>query len=118
MKGLRHANCIAPQPQWMRTLRVGHVIAKPNGPYRIVRKVTRYGNGDLRSVTCVIRRCSWTHRCYTILNYTDLRILGYRRIRVKPRKLKSEFDRKVVAAIDQPCYTPYVLTCCDVEGLS
>lgn len=116
MSKLRHPNCLEPQPRWMLTLKVGHVIAKKNGPYRIVRRIARYGNGDLRSVTCVIRRCSWTHRCYTILNYTDLRIFGYRRIRVKRRTLGSEFDRKVASAIHQRCHEPYVLTCCDVEG--
>ena len=113
---LRHANCLEPQPRWMLTLKVGHVIAKPHGPYRIVRDVSRYGNGDLRSVTLAIRRCSWTHRCYTILNYTDLRIFGYRRVRVKPRTLHGTMDRKIIAAMHQPAFEPFILTCCDVEG--
>lgn len=115
---LRHPNCLEPQPRWMLTIKVGHVIAKPKGPYRIVREVTRYANGDLRSVSLVIRRCSWTHRCYTILNYTDLRIFGYRRVRVKARKLNKEFDWKVAAAIHQRACEPFILTCCDVEGMA
>lgn len=115
---LRHPLCLGPQPRWMLTLKVGHVIARPNGAYRIVRSVCRYGNGDLRSVTLVIKRCSWTHRCYTILNASDLRQLGYRRIRVRPRTLRSDIDRKVAQAIQQPCWEPYVMECCDVDGLS
>jgi hypothetical protein len=113
----RHANCKGPQPPWMMRVRVGDVIRRFDGPFRIVREVTRYHNGELRSVTVVIRRCSWTGRCYTILNATDLRVLGYRPVRVKRRKLLSKMDRKIRRAIDEPC-TQKSLTCCAVEGIS
>lgn len=107
------------QLPWMKHVKVGSVLRGPNGIFRIVREVTRYQDGDLRSVTVTIRSCSWTHRCYTILNYTDLRILGYRLLRVKPRKLTSDFDRKIAVSIHQPAWErPYVLDCCDVKGVS
>jgi hypothetical protein len=50
------------QLPWMNTLQVGDVISN-GGRWRVVREVARYGNGDLRSVTLVIRSCSWTGRC-------------------------------------------------------
>lgn len=108
---------LLPQPRWMRTVRVGDVIQKKDSAPRIVREVTRYQDGRLRSVTVIIRHCSWTHRCYTILNYTDLRIMGYRKLRLKRKRLKTEFDQKVKAALHQPGGRPYILTCCDVEGM-
>lgn len=103
------------QLPWMKSLQIGDVITN-GGRWRVVREVTRYNNGDLRSVTLAIRSCSWTGRCYTILNYTDLRCLGYRKVNVAPRKLRGRLDRKIHAAIHQPCHKPYILTCCDVES--
>jgi hypothetical protein len=108
---------LIPQPRWMRTVQVGDTIQAPYGAPRIVREVTRRQNGRLRSVTVVIRHCSWTHRCYTILNDTDLRILGYRKLQLKRKALTSEFDEKVHASIHQPAKAPYILDCCDVKGL-
>lgn len=102
----------------MHTLKVGHVIARKDGPYRIVRAVTRYWNGELRCVTLTIKHCSWTHRCYTILNSTDLRIMGYRRVPVKARRLHKRIDKQIVAAMHQPAWEPFVLKCCDVEGVA
>ncbi len=118
MTKLRHANCLAPQPTWMLRLKVGHVIARPNGSSRVVREVSRYRNGDLRSVTLAIKRCSWTHRCYTILNANDMKQLGYRRVPVKARRLNKRIDRKILAAIHQPAWTPFILKCCDVEDVA
>ena len=114
----RHPNCLRPQPDWMMRVQVGDVIRRGDGPFRIVREVTRYGNGELRSVTLAIRRCSWTHRCYTVLSYTDLIHRGFTKVPVKPRKLTSLADRAVTAAIHQPAWEPRLLTCCDVEGVS
>ena len=106
------------QLPWMRDLQVGDVLAPAYGQWRIVRAVSRYNDGDLRCVTFVIRRCSWTHRCYTVLSYTDLIHRGFTKVPVKPRKLTSLADRAVTAAIHQPAWEPRLLTCCDVEGVS
>lgn len=103
----RHANCKGPQPKWMLTLKVGEVIARPNGAWRIVRDLSRYANGELRSVCLVIRRCSWTRRCYTYLNANDLRTFGYRRVpgegaaardAAGPQDSRSDSGRGVAAA--------------------
>ena len=103
-------------PKWFDDVQVGDVIAKPHGPWRVVREVSRNRNGSLYSVTLAIRRCSWTHRCYTILNFTDLRTFKYRRIAGASIRLKSRgIDAKIAKAIREPC-TQKSLTCCDVIG--
>ena len=104
------------QLSWMRDVVVGSVLAGPSG-WRVVREVSRYANGDLRSVTFAIKRCSWTHRCYTIYGYNDLRQLGYRMVRVRPRALRSRMDRKIRVAIHEPSDRKS-MTCCDVEGVA
>ena len=102
----------------MRTLKVGDVIARPHGAWRIVREVSRYKNGDLRAVSLLIRRCSWTHRCYTVYGYNDLRMMGFRKISSAHVKLNTPFDRLAHAAIHQNASEEYLLTCCDVEGIA
>lgn len=106
------------QLPWMTDLRVGDVIAREHGSWRIVRKVTRYRNGELRSVTLAIRVCSWTRRCYTILGYTDLRVLGYRRV-ARNAKLDGPLDGRFQRAINEPCsQRPYALSCQEVRGIA
>jgi len=105
------------QLPWMADVVVGSVLASRGGPWRVVREVNRYQNGDLRSVTFAIRRCSWTHRCYTIYGYTDLKTHGFRLVPVEPRKLRGRLDRKIYVAIHEPC-TQKSMTCCDVEGVA
>lgn len=102
----------------MRDVVVGSVLAEGSGTWRIVRSVYRYGNGDLRGVVFTIRHCSWTGRCYTHLGYSDLIQRGFRMVRVAPRRLRSKTDAKIRASIHQPAWEPYVLKCCDVEGVA
>lgn len=108
---------IRTQLPWMKDVVVGSVLARRHGPWRVVREVCRYQNGDLRSVTFAIRRCSWTHRCYTIYGYTDLRVMGFRMVRVPPRTLRTRLDRRIHVAIHEPC-TRKSMSCCDVEGVA
>ena len=105
------------QLPWMRDVVVGSVLAEGSGAWRIVRAVTRYRNGDLRCVDFVIRRCSWTHRCYTVVGYYDMIQRGFRMVPVAPRRLRSKLDHKIRVAIHEPC-TQKSLTCCDVEGVA
>lgn len=106
------------QLSWMHDLRVGDVIAREHGPWRIVREVTRYKNGELRSVTVAIRRCSWTRRCSTILGYTDLRVMGYRRV-ARNAKLNGPLDARFAEALCEPASKrPYALSCHDVRGIA
>lgn len=118
-RGVRNG-LVRMQLPWMRDVVVGSVLKSGSGAWRVVREVHRYANGDLRSVTFTIRHCSWTGRCYTILGYTDLRILGYRMVPVRPVRLKGEFNQKIHAAIHQGGgpRSSYILRCCDVEGVA
>ena len=116
MRGLPNGYQRTQRP-WMAAVVVGSVLARRRGAWRVVRSVSRYRNGDLRSVTFAIRRCSWTHRAYTIYGYNDLNQMGYRMVRVAPRALRSRLDRKLFVAIHEPCDRKS-MTCCDVEGVA
>lgn len=105
------------QLPWMADVVVGSVLRSRSGAWRVVREVNRYRNGDLRSVTFAIKHCSWTHRCYTIYGYTDLRAMGYSMVPVKPRALRTRLDKRINRAIHEPC-TQKSMTCCDVEGVA
>lgn len=103
------------EPRWFRRVQVGSVIAERSGRWRVVRAVHRGPSGKLWGVSLVIRRCSWTHRCYTVLTHTDLKYRGFRLIRVPPRTLRTELDRKIQACLGA---RDKALTCCDVEGVA
>ena len=105
------------QLSWMSSVVVGSVLARHGGQWRVVRRVCRYRNGDLRSVTFAIRRCSWTHRAYTIYGYNDLIQLRFRMVPVVRRRIRSRLDRKIATAIHEPSWCKS-LTCCDVEGVA
>jgi hypothetical protein len=109
---------IRKQLPWMAGVVVGSVLREGSGAMRVVREVTRYNDGDLRCVTFAIRRCSWTHRCYTILGYTDLIQRHFSMVPVRPRRLRSALDRVIHTAIHQPAWEPYAAKCCDVEGVA
>mgnify|MGYP001614383358 CR=1 FL=1 len=109
-------NPIRRQLPWMKDLRAGDVLWNARcTDVRVVRQVSRFSNDDLRCVTLVIRRCSWTTRCYTVLNYTDLIYRGFH-----PAPLRAKFVRLVDHHIEKnirnaaECQT---LTCCDVAGV-
>ena len=104
------------QLPWFTTLQVGDVIARPGGPWRVVRAISRRAYG-LYAVTLLIRRCSWTGRCYTILNATDLRVQGYKPVRGAHWPCRTAFDRRVHKAITDDGVRPYPLRCCDVVGI-
>jgi hypothetical protein len=102
----------------MASVRIGDVLEDCNGTQRVVREVTRYKDGDLCSVTFVIRSCSWTGRPYTILNYTDLRYRGFKPTGFRKR-LGSVFDWKLYSEIKSKRPWPQRnLGCCDVRGVA
>jgi hypothetical protein len=104
-------------PAWIERLVVGAVIAERGGAWRVVRKVNRCRDGSVGSVTLTIRRCSWTGRCYTILNVQDLKQRGFRRIPTTPLKLQGAIDRKLTKVLRRHEDKPYSMTCCDVAGI-
>jgi len=96
---------------WIEKIQVGDILLEGDTP-RIVREV-HHREGGYCAVTLVIRRCSWTRRCYTVINSNDLK---QRRFRPSGHRVKLglDIDKKIEAAIQS---REYLLTCCDVEGI-
>ncbi len=65
------------QALWMCFAKEGDVLRTPKGDYRVIRSISRFDDGDLRSADFAIRRPSWTGRAYTTYNFTDLRNWTY-----------------------------------------
>lgn len=103
------------QPEWMRTVKVGDVLVNARGTYRVVRDVTRFPNANLATLTFTINRCSWTGRCYTVMNFTDARMHGYRPAHARS-KLNGPLDGRIAKAIADP--SDHSLTCCAVKGIA
>lgn len=99
--------------RWYRKIRIGDVLRSGGGSLRVVRDVKHFADGKT-FVHLVIKHCSWTGRCYTVLQGTDLNYMGYRRTGKRVR-LRSKLDAKIAEACRS---VPITLTCCDVEGLS
>lgn len=100
---------------WISRIRKGDVLRSRNGVLRVVRAVSHTRR---TTVTFVIRRCSWTTRCYTIYTGNDLRQMGYAPTNVR-MPLRTKFDRLIEAEFHRPgpanvCF----LHCCDVTGIS
>ena len=111
-KKLRH--------DWRDKLQVGDILQAPSGRLRIVRKVKRHPDDPsyVSHVGMVILKCSWTHRCDTVFNRSDLKTVGFKKVRKKPVKLDSAIDRKIEKDMKQVDKRKCKLTCCDLRGLS
>lgn len=100
------------QAEWMLSLQVGDVISNGNS-HRVVRVVTRFADGELRCIQLAIRRCSWTHRPTTTINYTDLLKQGYTPVGVSV-KLTSKVDRRILT---EDKHGRAVMDCCEAKDL-
>lgn len=103
------------QPEWMRDVKVGDVLVNASGTYRVVRAVSRFPNGNLATVTFVIKHCSWTRRPYTVMNFTDLRQQGYRPAHARS-KLNGPLDPVIARVVVD--HRNHELTCCAVKGIA
>lgn len=101
------------QLPWMAVVKVGDVLRSGSGTLRVVRYVSRFKDGELRTIGFAIRRCSWTHRPYTLYGYTDLKANGFTRIGAN-YSLSTELDKKIAAAIAD--HNDRSLNCCAVRG--
>ena len=72
---MKLAELDAAVPEWLKAVRPGDVLRTPNGILRVVRRV-RYRRGVVSSFTFTIRRCSWTHACYTVLQRRRHRLMA------------------------------------------
>lgn len=99
---------------WIPKIQKGDVLRSGSGTLRVVRHVS---HGRARSsVYLAIRRCSWTHRCYTVYNSADLKTGGWSHTGKRVR-IDDEFSLKIDAAIHQDKGKPYILDCCDVVNV-
>lgn len=102
------------QELWMAYVKAGDVLQTPSGDLRIVRKIYRFEDGDLRSADFAIRRCSWTGRAYTAKNFTDL--MGW--YFVLARELPDDkISKKLAHDLRYSKRFDQKLTCCDVRGI-
>lgn len=101
------------RPQWIKRIRKGDVLARGT-VFRIVRDVKHTDKHTF--VIFLIRRCSWTTRCYTVYTQHDLKSLGFRPTG-KRKRLRSHFDYEIEQNFDVSLRDT-TLHCCDVEGLA
>ena len=104
----------------MARIKVGSILKSRSGDLRVVRdvkhRVTTKGPWKgCRKVTVylAIRRCSWTGRCYTVMNEGDLAYLGFSYTGAR-LKLGSDIDEKIAESIESG---EYIVGCCDVRGV-
>lgn len=100
---------------WVSKIRVGDILRSGAGVLRVVRGVTHYKTKTFVAFT--IRRCSWTGRCYTILDHASLKSQGFQPTG-KRLRLRSNLDREIRAEILESRRPSEIkLHCCDVEGV-
>lgn len=102
---------------WIAKIQKGDILRGPSG-LRVVREVSHSVNrwGTRTSVYFAIQRCSWTGRCYTVMNQTDLRTLGYMPTG-KHWPLNHAFDQLIEEEFKRNSRSGRVLGCCDVAGV-
>ena len=94
-------------------VKAGDVLRTPKGDYRVVRKVSRYSDGDLSAAYFAIRRCSWTRRGYTVKQASEMFGWGFVAARDLP---KGKLDLELASCIQH--HNGPQITCCDVESLA
>lgn len=100
---------------WPYRVLVGDILRDCNGTERIVRKCSEGESGLTTYVYFSILRCSWTHRCYTCMSYTDLKMRGFRPVGKK--KLKSKLDKQIAHDLRYETRFNQKLDCCAVSGV-
>jgi len=102
---------------WRDDLVVGSVVYEGGNHSRprIVRKITRKGNGLVHSVTFSILHCSWTERPYTVLCRSDLATRGFTPAGCRVITSKRRLDKRLAATIAN--HEDRRMTCCDVVGI-
>lgn len=102
------------------SLQVGDLI-RLNGTLRIVRDLGRrtrrspLKSEQVYSITCAIRRCSWTRRPYTTINRCDL---YHARLEVVRRGYGTEHGPiEVMLQQEIADDNLRILECCDVIGV-
>lgn len=105
-----------PSIDWRDKIQIGDVLENKGGQ-RIVRKVSYDSRGKLRFVHFAIKRCSWTHACYTLYSRYELDYLGYRPTGVRKTKM-TLLDKRILHDIMAHGKIKRTLDCCDVKGIA
>lgn len=100
---------------WRDKIKVGNVlIHRKSGTARIVRKVSYFRDGRINYVYFSIKRCSWTHSCYTMYGRYDIKIL-FKKSEMKRQKLNTKLDKKILIEMERALKTERQIDCCDVK---
>jgi len=105
------------QLPWMANVQIGDLVGTSPATVRVVREVSRFPDGDLRCLTFIILRHSWTNKPYTVYNHTDLVTQGYKKYG-KMKRMTSPIDIWIANAIagrDDPKMTWADVMNCDVR---
>ena len=99
---------------WFDTVKRGDVLIDKFGNERIVRAVHKYKSNIC--LTFAIRHCSWTGRCYTVLNKADLIYRGFRYSGVT-LPLKDPIDKAIDHDITYEHRFRQKTPCCKVVAI-
>ncbi len=109
---------IPPAYAWIKRIQKGDILEARSGTLRIVRSVRHNGPSlPKTSVTFTIRHCSWTGRCYTVVNGNDLRQMRFRPVSAR-MPLRTKLDKLIEAEFGRPPGDGRMLDCCDVRGIA
>lgn len=103
-----------PIKDWRDTIQKGDILVSKRGP-RLVRRATYSKTGFLRAITLAIKHCSWTGRCYTVINRSDLNYLKFTKAPFRITATRIPLDEQIEACIIDPDNRS--LDCCDVKGV-
>lgn len=98
-------------------------LIRLNGTLRVVRDVgRRTKKSPLRpeqvySITCAIRRCSWTRRPYTTINRCDLYLVPLEVVRKGYGAEHGPLEVMLQQEIEDKHGDRRILECCDVIGV-
>ena len=102
------------QSEWMAYVKAGDVLQTPSGDLRMVRKTKRYEDGELRSATFAIRRCSWTGRAYTVKGYAEMHDWTFLLAHELP---DDRLTKKLARNLRYSKRFSQNMTCCDARGM-
>jgi len=108
---------------WLDEIEVGDILLSGSGVERVVRSANyfkprdRFGRGGkLYGITFVIQKCSWTHRCYTMLTRADLKTRKFTPTG-KKKQTVDLIDKLIAHDILYHDIDKQRLDCCAVKGI-
>lgn len=107
-----------PQPQWIRDLQIGDVLQTRGGrAHRIVRAISRMGDGEVYCVEFVKRARSRYPSPTTILYWYELLQRGMSKVDGIRIKLDREIDHRIACSIEKHLDCPIFIDQKDAIGI-